>query len=322
MGRTKHLDKNKRKNPTSIILIVLSIIAFIILSYFSINNYKQIIKENNKNKELTTKLNNTKNDKIAILSNQKELQEKISEFDNLDNLIKEAKEETFKKASTLETKIINNETNYKIAYITFDDGPYHMTDEVLQVLKNNKVKATFFTIGEDKETCYDNRNYSCADTYKKIVDGGHTIANHTYSHAIFRGLYSSADAFIYQVKKQEELIKNKTGVTTNILRFPGGNGTAKALAGSYAESQIIERLKENGYGWVDWTAQDGDGGYVANYADAWRNFTGSINENIEVVLFHDYSYVTLSILDDAIKYLQDNNYILLPLFYDSVKINK
>lgn len=321
MGRIRNLEKNRRKNYKGIILIVISIIIFITLSYFSINNYKQITKEITKNKELTTKLSTYNDNKVNILKEQANLLEEIDKLNNLDDLIKDEKEEVFVLARKLEEKIMNKETDYKIAYLTFDDGPYHLTDKVLELLKEHQVKATFFTIGEDKETCYDNRNYSCRETYKKIVDNGHTIANHTYSHAIFNGLYNTADSFIYQVKKQEELIKDKTGVTTNILRFPGGHDTAKALAGGYV-NQIMDLLKENGYGWVDWTALDGDGGYVSGYDDAWRNFTGSINEDIEVVLFHDYSTVTYSILDDAINYLENKNYILLPLFYDSVKINK
>ena len=63
-------------------------------------------------------------------------------------------------------------------------------------------------------------------------------------------------------------------------------------------------------------------GYLPNKDVAWNNFTNSINQNIEVVLFHDYNKITLSILPDAIKYLKDNNYILLPLFYESNMINK
>ena len=321
MGRTRNLAKNKRKNPKSLILIITSIIVFITLSFLSINNYRLITKENTKNKELTTKLNNYKNDLINIQKKQTELKEEIEKYSNLDELIKEEKENTFKLASELENKITNKETNYKIAYLTFDDGPYHLTDDVLALLKKHQIKATFFTIGQDKDICYDNNNYSCAETYKKIVDNGHTIANHTYSHAIFRGLYNNADSFMSQVKKQEELIKDRTGVTTNILRFPGGQGTAKALAGG-SVNQIMSELKENGYGWVDWTAQDGDGGYVPNYDAAWHNFTSTINEDIEVVLFHDYSTVTYSILEDAINYLENKDYILLPLFYESIKINK
>ena len=82
------------------------------------------------------------------------------------------------------------------------------------------------------------------------------------------------------------------------------------------------KLREMGYGWVDWTAQDGDGGSLTDYNVGWKNLTGSINENIEVILFHDYSGVTISLLGNAIKYLEDRNYILLPLFYESVKVNK
>ena len=217
----------------------------------------------------------------------------------------------------LENKIIKKETDYKIAYLTFDDGPYYSTNDFLKVLKENDVKATFFTIGLNKERCYDNQLKECHSLYKKIVLDGHTIANHTYSHQIFNGLYSSSTSFINQVVKQEEFIKEKTGVITNIVRFPGGASTAGNL-----KNDIIKGLREKKYGWVDWSAQDGDGGYLPNKDVAWNNFTNSINQNIEVVLFHDYNKITLSILPDAIKYLKDNNYILLPLFYESNMINK
>ena len=113
------------------------------------------------------------------------------------------------------------------------------------------------------------------------------------------------------------MIKKKTGVVTNIMRFPGGSSTAGNL-----KNNIIKELRKNNYGWVDWTAQDGDGGSLKSATAAWNNFVGSIDENIEVVLFHDYNNITLSILPKAIEYLQSKNYILLPLFYDSVMINK
>ena len=87
-------------------------------------------------------------------------------------------------------------------------------------------------------------------------------------------------------------------------------------------NSMIEALRKNGYGWVDWTAQNGDGGSLNNRSVGWKNFTNSINDNIEVVLFHDYNKVTTDMLPDVIKYLQEKNYILLPLFYESVMINK
>ena len=120
------------------------------------------------------------------------------------------------------------------------------------------------------------------------------------------------------VKKQENLIKSETGITPNIVRFPGGSSTP----GNTKGKQMKEALYKAGYGWVDWTASDGDGGYIPNTDVAWKNFTGSIGEKIEVVLFHDYDRKTTAILPKVIKYLREKNYILLPLFYESVAINK
>lgn len=312
------MERNKGKTRKGIILVfILLTLSTSILSYLSYNKYMKYNKILKDNKELNIKLstlNKEYEEEEKIKSN---LQDEENSLNNKEEEIVKLKEEVFSLASNLEEKITNNESSYKIAYLTFDDGPYHSTDEVLDILDNYKVKATFFTIGLDKDICYDDNNYSCAETYKKEVDRGHTIANHTYTHAIWRGLYSSTTSFINDVKRQEKLIEERTGYKTNIVRFPGGSSTAGNLKNS-----ITNELKNMGYGWVDWTAQDGDGGYVPNTTVAWTNFTNSINENIEVVLFHDYSKITISILPKAIEYLQENNYIILPLFYNSIKVNK
>ena len=315
------MDESQRETRKSNVLIVVITVLIIILSYITNNNYRNYASYLKKQQTLTAELLLIKNQTNEYAEKKDSLTNQLNDFNNLDETIKKTKNSVFDLASQVENKIIKKETNYKIAYITFDDGPYYSTNNVLNILKEYQVKATFFTIGQDKDTCYDNKNYSCSDTYKKIVDSGHTIANHTYSHGIFKGLYSNADSFIYQVKLQEDLIKNRTGVKTNIIRFPGGSATARALAGNQVD-RILTRLKENGYGWVDWTSQDGDGGYLPNYDTAWRNFTNTIDENIEVILFHDYDKTTISMLPNAIKYLENNNYILLPLFYNSIKVNK
>ena len=130
-------------------------------------------------------------------------------------------------------------------------------------------------------------------------------------------MYDSPQSFITQIKKQENLIKEKTGITTNIIRFPGGSRTA----GSKKDG-IVTLLRESGYGWVDWSSEIGDGGNLTSKEQAWKYFTSSINENIEVILMHDYHPITLSILPDAIEYLKTNGYILLPLFYESNMVNK
>ena len=307
-------QRNTRKNkliyyvtiPLSLILIVANI-YFI----YSTNNLEKNIKSN------LTKSNESKLTYENSLSKNKSLEEEITKIKNIDKEILNTKNEYYKTLKLFEDKVINKETNYKIAYLTFDDGPYDLTHKFLEILEKYDVRATFFTIGIDKEPCYDNKNKSCKDIYSKIAKQGHTMANHTYSHSIFNGLYNNTDSFINNLKKQEELIKNETGITTNIVRFPGGIASS-----GYLKNSITNKLKEIGYGWVDWTALNGDGGYIPNKETALNTLKNTINDDIEVILFHDYSYITLSALPESIEYLKNENYILLPLFYESKMINK
>jgi len=311
-------DDRKSKIINIIIYIFLSLFL-ILISFLIYVSYKKYTNEVNINNTLNNELSDIK--KMYEEKNEinNEIKNEIDNLNNIDANIANSKQEVFRLAKELEQKIIKKESDKKIAYLTFDDGPYYATHDFLKVLNKYRVKATFFTIGLDKEYCFDNRSKKCYELYKKVVDQGHTIANHSYSHLIFNGLYSSSTALINQVKKHENFIKEKTGATTNIFRFPGGSGTAKAY-GVFDSS--VKKLREMNYGWVDWSASNGDGGDPGNKSQALARFKSEINENIEVVLFHDYNRVTLSMLPEAIEYLQKKNYVILPLFYDSVKVNK
>lgn len=310
MGR----NKGKIKSIFIIICFVLTI-GLLVLAYFLYQQYQDNL--NNKNK-VVAEYKEIMNDQELDEEKIKDINNKIDELNNIDEKIKTTREEVFKLASELEKKIKKNETNKKIAYLTFDDGPYYNTYNVLKILKQNKVKATFFTTNVNGEKCYDNRNANCQEVYKAIAKDNHTIANHTYTHGWNRGLYNNTTTFMDAVKKQENLIKEKTGIVTNIVRFPGGSSTPGKTKGN----AMKQALYKAGYGWVDWTASDGDGGSLPDYATGMRTFKGTINDKIEVVLFHDYHKVTTAMLPEVIKYLQNNNYIILPLFYESVMINK
>ena len=311
------MGRNKRKIGKSIIIIVNIVItiALLTLSYFKYTEYQKNKEEKEK---LIAKYQETMNNQEIDEKEIKEINAKIDELNNIDKKIQDTRKEVFKLASDLEKKIKNNETKYKIAYLTFDDGPYYNTYKVLKILKENHIKATFFTTNVNGDNCYDNSKYNCHKLYKEYAKDNHTIANHTYTHGWNRGLYRNVDSFMDAVKKQENLIKSETGVVTNIVRFPGGSSTPGATKGK----AMKEALNKAGYGWVDWSASDGDGGYLPNYETGWKNFTGTISEGIEVVLFHDYHQVTTAMLPEVIKYLQNKNYILLPLFYESVAIHK
>lgn len=307
-------SRNKRKNKLIYFITIPLIIILIITNIYFIKLNIHLNENLNKNKLAS---NNNKIELDKINNKNKELKDEINHYKNIDEEINLTKNEYYKNLKVFEDKVSNKELNYKIAYLTFDDGPYYLTNKYLEVLEKYDVRGTFFTIGLDKDSCFDNRSKSCKELYAKTAKYGHTMANHTYSHQIFRGLYSSTTSFINSVKKQEKLIKDRTGITTNIVRFPGGIASSGSLRNS-----IVKELKNIGYGWVDWTALDGDGGGIANKNEAMNILKNSINEDIEVILLHDYSYTTLDILPEIIEYLQNKNYVLLPLFYESKMINK
>ena len=305
--------KSKRNTRPFIIILATLFICTIIINTLLFISKEKLIKETEEAKTKYTELSNELEEKK---NEYNKLTNDITIANDIDNNIANLKKEYFANIKTLEDKILAGESDKKIAYLTFDDGPYYLTHQFLEILDRYNVLATFFTIGNNKETCFDNRNANC-HIYNEEAKRGHTMGNHTYSHGIRTGLYSSVDSFITQVKKQEELIRNETGVTTNIVRFPGGSPTAGRLKGS-----IQEALRQNGYGWVDWTAATGDGGSLPSKDAAWNNFVNSIDSNIEVILMHDYNNYTLQILPNEIEYLREHGYSLFPLFYESNMVNK
>jgi peptidoglycan-N-acetylglucosamine deacetylase len=115
--------------------------------------------------------------------------------------------------------------NDKIVALTFDDGPWpKYTEQILNILKENNVKGTFFVIGRNM------KNFP--EIGKRIVADGHAIANHTWHHWYHR---LNPKAAAYEIDATEEIIYKTTGVRTNLFRPPGGvlgNGPA-----AYAKSK-------------------------------------------------------------------------------------
>ena len=235
----------------------------------------------------------------------------IEEIENDIKIYKNVKEETAKleeeytdNIAKLEQMILNKETNAKIAYLTFDDGPYDLTQKYLDILKKNNVRATFFTLGK--------RDYK--DTYIRIVNEDHTLANHTYYHNIHKGLYKSSDNFMSQIQKLEDYINSITNHKTTLMRFPGGSSQAGRL-----KNEIVNKLHNKGYKYVDWNCYTGDGSdtLMAKH-DAFYYYKETCKDDIIVILMHDYNYSTVNNLDKIIKDLKDRGYILLPLNNKSV----
>ncbi|KMT22748.1 polysaccharide deacetylase family protein [Clostridium cylindrosporum] len=148
-------------------------------------------------------------------------------------------------------KLVNS-SKTRYVYLTFDDGPDpKITPKILDTLKSENVKATFFVIGK-------NVDYY-KKTFKRIVSDGHTIGLHSYTHNLSE-VYKSDDAFINEMKKSDKLIKSITGKTTSILRFPGG--TFKRMTPS-----LLNKLHLNNYKIYDWHSSVDDGMYPKTSPD-------------------------------------------------------
>lgn len=212
----------------------------------------------------------------------------------------------------LEDLILAGESDYRICYLTFDDGPSYQTGDFLDKLKELEAYGTFFTIGCSIQ---DQRNIHLRDEYlRREAREGHTIANHTYTHAYYGPLYKSVDSFMDAVRKQDELVYEITGLYTDIVRFPSGSHYTRY------RDKSIEALLNEGYQWMDWVGNAFDAG-DNNYSSATiarAVIKQSREDKVTVILMHDWNVRTLAALDTIIPTLRKENYLFLPLFEESV----
>lgn len=193
----------------------------------------------------------------------------------------------------------------KVVYLTIDDGPSKHTPEVLDILKREGIKATFFALGEQVE-----RN---PDIAKRIVEEGHAIGNHTYNHK-YEKLYGSFAEFASQVMRTDDAIYAATGLRTTLLRAPGG---------TYAnfDQGYFDALGAAGYRVHDWNVDSGDSkrrGVPS--AEIIANIKKSKLADTLNVLIHDSAGHEESVkaLPAIIHYYQNLGYTFEPLD-DSVK---
>lgn len=195
-------------------------------------------------------------------------------------------------------------TNGKRVYLTFDDGPSIYTGQILDVLKANNVKATFFVIGRDEEF------YSY---YKRIVDEGHTIGMHSYTH-VYQDFYASKESFAEELTKLNDLIYNVTGTKSTIFRFPGGSSNNVS---SLPVQEYIDYLNDNDIDYYDWNSLSGDA--VTNGLSPQQlvnNIMNDVSQNEDsIVLMHDLqtTHTTVESLQLLIDTLKRDGYEILPI---------
>ena len=252
-----------------------------------------------------------------------DLSQKLEEMEGMKTETDELTAEVFKLAAQTEKDIQAGKSNKKICYITLDDGPYNRGKDFLKLFNQYGVKATFFLTTANGDKLPDQADLSAKSMYPEYIRYGHTIGNHTYSHNYGAGgIYSSSAAFMKAVNDQQKFTEEATGgaYTPKIVRFPGGSGEAGATA-----DDIKEALRKEGLGWVDWTVDSGDSwGSDTASADLIKSNIreAAKDQKIMVILCHEWSKDSLDAMPSVIKYLDKKGYIFLPLFPESVMVQK
>ena len=190
-------------------------------------------------------------------------------------------------------------------YLTFDDGPGPYTDELLDVLAEYDIKATFFVIGRKDE--------HSLDMYRRIVDEGHTLAMHSYTHQ-YGTIYSSVEEFDKDFKKLSNLLYKTTGIRVKLFRFPGGSSNT---ASRLPMTDFIAYLNENDIVYYDWNVINGDATGKKLTANQMVDMvmSGVRENNNSTVLMHDFisDNTTVKSLPSLIEKLQKENYVMLPI---------
>lgn len=208
------------------------------------------------------------------------------------------------KAEEQRKVIVNTVEKAGIIYLTIDDGPSSsITPQILDILKEKGVHATFFVVNYGESTEY---------LIKRELDEGHSVGIHGYSHD-YAEIYTSADACYENITKLQEKIYNSTGKTIKIVRFPGGS--SNTVSKNYCEgvmTEITQRIISEGYKYYDWNVDSRDAGGAKTKDDVYNNVISSIEHGrSNVVLMHDFggNTKTLEALSDIIDFGLENGYV-------------
>ena len=204
-------------------------------------------------------------------------------------------------------------SNEKNVYLTFDDGPTSkVTPKILDILKKENVKATFFVVGKHVK--------EHPEIVKQAYEEGHFIANHGYSHNNSL-LYKDEESFRNEILNTDIEISKAIGVSdycSHVFRFPNGYMSANNKGSKKKAAKILQEMD---YTYVDWNCLNKDSERKTSNYQLLNNLKkSSKNKGTLVVLMHDTADVNNSseILKESISYLKSEGY-QFKNFYDLLK---
>lgn len=228
--------------------------------------------------------------------------------------IEESEREALQEEQDTETpEAGEEEESQKKIYLTFDDGPSSNTDEILDILKAYDVKATFFVVGKTDE--------ASRKAYRRIVEEGHTLGMHSYSHS-YEDIYDSEEDFQDDMKKLQEYLYELTGVWPRFYRFPGGSSNTVS---NIDMQKLADWLTDQGVTYFDWNVASGDAVSRELPAETLlaNCLAGIRNQQSCVVLMHDAANkdTTVEALPEIISEIRlQEDAVFLPITDDTVPV--
>lgn len=220
--------------------------------------------------------------------------------------VKDSSGNTTVKTRTVEVSDIPVTT----VYLTFDDGPSGRTLEVLDILKEYGVKASFF-VGKKKAEL----EYIMLKAYQE----GHTVALHAYSHTATT-IYASTDAFFKNLYALQDWVESVTGEKSYLYRFPGGSSNLSSSFNPGIMTTLTRMVQEAGFHYFDWNVSSGDGSSTTTSDQMVRYVTNKIKPGgTYIVLMHDSQGHTNTVeaLPQILDYLQSIGATVLPITMDT-----
>ena len=249
---------------------------------------------------------------VQIDEEYKEIQEII----RLENIRKEEIRKRMEKVSKpLTEEQIDNivhiyrSNGEKRVFLTFDDGPSELvTPLILDVLKKNDIKATFFVLGGNV------RRYP--SLIAREFNEGHYIASHGYTHR-YADIYSSPEATLDDYNYCQDAIRDalsNPNYYCNVYRFPGGSN-----GGFYNSKKQNSKalLRENGIAHLDWNALTNDAAGANTKEELLQNAIDTVGDkDTVVILMHDASdkILTYETLQDLIDYLKEQGFVFKTIY--------
>ncbi|KAI9295962.1 glycoside hydrolase/deacetylase, partial [Neoconidiobolus thromboides FSU 785] len=179
--------------------------------------------------------------------------------------------------------------------MTFDDGPYAYTRQLLKILRRMDTKATFFVVGEmvDKE--------EYGSILQEVAREGHQVASHSYTHPHLNTL--TDEQLSNEISKTSDAIFRRIGKRVNYFRCPYGE----------CDDRVLGKLFDQGYRVIDWNLDTLDW-----TGKSPREIIGSYRDGIQsestsgayISLQHDIQPNTIAVVSQLIKVVREKGYRL------------